>query len=156
MATLSARALAVPLAVPALLLAGRALRAWLRARAVVSTTRAPAAIGPYSQAVRAGALVFVSGQIPLDPQTGALVDGGIEAQAKRSLENLKAIVEASGCTMRDVVKCTILLADMGDFAKVNDVYASFFAEPFPARAAFAVKALPKGALIEIECVAALP
>ena len=120
-----------------------------------STSNAPAAIGPYSQAVDSGAgLVFLSGQLPLDPATGAFPEGGIQAQTRQSLRNVQAILEAAGLSLANVVKTTVFLADMGDFAAMNEVYASFFAEPFPARSAVAAKALPKGALVEIECIAA--
>ncbi|MBO7077664.1 MAG: RidA family protein [Bacteroidales bacterium] len=121
----------------------------------ISTSNAPAAIGPYSQAVDSGAgLVFLSGQLPLDPATGAFPEGGIQAQTRQSLRNVQAILEAAGLSLANVVKTTVFLADMGDFAAMNEVYASFFAEPFPARSAVAAKALPKGALVEIECIAA--
>ena len=125
---------------------------------VVSTPDAPAAVGPYSQAVstgrHSGALVYISGQIPLDPATGALVDGGIEAQAERALTNVGAILAAAGLGWADVVKTTVLLADINDFAPVNEVYARFFTgEILPARAAFGVAALPLGARVEIEAVA---
>ena len=121
----------------------------------ISTTTAPAAIGPYSQAVDSGCgLVFVSGQLPIDPATGAFPEGGVEAQTRQSLLNARAILEAVGLTLANVVKTTVFLADMGDFAAMNGVYAQFFAEPFPARSAVAVKTLPKGALVEIECIAA--
>lgn len=121
----------------------------------ISTFNAPAAIGPYSQAVDSGAgLVFLSGQLPLDPATGAFPEGGIQAQTRQSLRNVQAILEAAGLSLANVVKTTVFLADMGDFAAMNEVYASFFAEPFPARSAVAAKALPKGALVEIECIAA--
>ena len=121
----------------------------------ISTSNAPAAIGPYSQAVDSGAgLVFLSGQLPLDPATGAFPEGGIQAQTHQSLRNVQAILEAAGLSLANVVKTTVFLADMGDFAAMNEVYASFFAEPFPARSAVAAKALPKGALVEIECIAA--
>ena len=121
----------------------------------ISTVNAPAAIGPYSQAVDSGAgLVFLSGQLPLDPATGAFPEGGIQAQTRQSLRNVQAILEAAGLSLANVVKTTVFLADMGDFAAMNEVYASFFAEPFPARSAVAAKALPKGALVEIECIAA--
>ncbi|KAG8460746.1 hypothetical protein KFE25_010801 [Diacronema lutheri] len=148
-----ALALAVPVAIGVAYRVG--YRA-ARAREVVNTERAPAAIGPYSQGVKAGGLLFVSGQIPIDPATGEFSGSTIEAQAAQVMRNLRSIVEASGCSMQDVVKCTILLADIADFATVNEVYKSNFSPPYPARAAFAVKALPKGALVEIECVAALP
>ncbi len=120
---------------------------------VISTKKAPAAIGPYSQAIRVGNLVYTSGQIPIDPATGAFADGGIKEQTRQSLCNVKAILEEAGLTMGDVVKTTVFMADMGDFADMNSVYAEFFAEPFPARSAVAVKSLPKGALVEIEVVA---
>ena len=121
----------------------------------ISTSNAPAAIGPYSQAVDSGAgLVFLSGQLPLDPATGAFPEGGIQAQTRQSLRNVQAILEAAGLSLANVVKTTVFLADMGDFAAMNEVYASFFAEPFPARSAVAATALPKGALVEIECIAA--
>eukprot|EP00303_Exanthemachrysis_gayraliae_P005445 CAMPEP_0205998072 /NCGR_PEP_ID=MMETSP1464-20131121/35_1 /ASSEMBLY_ACC=CAM_ASM_001124 /TAXON_ID=119497 /ORGANISM="Exanthemachrysis gayraliae, Strain RCC1523" /LENGTH=209 /DNA_ID=CAMNT_0053371209 /DNA_START=36 /DNA_END=666 /DNA_ORIENTATION=+ len=136
------------LAVPALGLFRRALSTGIK-REVISTAKAPAAIGPYSQAVKVNNLLFVSGQIPIDPKTGEFASNEIEGQTKMVFENMKAIVEAGGGTMKDVVKCTVLLADMGDFAKVNEIYASYFTEPYPARAAFAVKTLPKGALVEM-------
>ena len=121
----------------------------------ISTSNAPAAIGPYSQAVDSGAgLVFLSGQLPIDPATGAFPEGGIEAQTRQSLRNVQAILAAAGLSMANVVKTTVFLADMGDFAAMNEVYAEFFAEPFPARSAVAVKSVPKGALVEIECIAA--
>lgn len=120
----------------------------------ISTTEAPAAIGPYSQAVDSGAgLVFVSGQLPIDPATGAFPEGDVAEQARQSLLNAQAILRAAGLDLADVVKTTVFLADMGDFAAMNAVYASFFSEPFPARSAVAVKTLPKDALVEIECIA---
>lgn len=119
----------------------------------IHTPKAPAAIGPYSQAIQACNLVFVSGQIPVDPATGEFAGNDITTQTRQSLTNVKAILEQAGYTCADVVKTTVLLADMGDFAAMNAVYAEFFSEPFPARAAFAVKSLPKGALVEIEAVA---
>lgn len=119
----------------------------------IHTPKAPAAIGPYSQAIQAGNLIFVSGQIPVDPATGEFAGNDITTQTRQSLTNVKAILEQAGYTCADVVKTTVLLADMGDFAAMNAVYAEFFSEPFPARAAFAVKSLPKGALVEIEAVA---
>jgi 2-iminobutanoate/2-iminopropanoate deaminase len=121
---------------------------------VISTTKAPAAIGPYSQAIRVGNLVYTSGQIPIDPATGNFVEGGIKEQTRQSLTNIKAILEEAGLSMADVVKTTVFMADMNDFADMNSVYAEFFAEPYPARSAVAVKTLPKGALVEIEVVAA--
>ena len=121
----------------------------------ISTSNAPAAIGPYSQAVDSGAgLVFLSGQLPLDPATGAFPEGGIQAQTRQSLRNVQAILAAAGLSLAHVVKTTVFLSDMADFAAMNEVYATFFAEPFPARSAVAAKALPKGALVEIECIAA--
>ena len=120
----------------------------------ISTQEAPAAIGPYSQAVDSGAgLVFVSGQLPIDPSTGAFPEGGVSEQTRQSLLNAQAILRAAGLELADVVKTTVFLADMGDFAAMNAVYATFFSEPFPARSAVAVKTLPKGALVEIECIA---
>ena len=120
---------------------------------VISTPKAPAAIGPYSQAIRVGNLVFTSGQIPIDPATGSFVEGGIKEQTRQSLSNVRAILEEAGLSMANVIKTTVFLADMADFAEMNAVYAEFFAEPFPARSAVAVKTLPKGALIEIEVIA---
>lgn len=119
----------------------------------ISTTKAPAAIGPYSQAIKVGGLVFVSGQLPIDPATGAFAEGGIKELTRQSLTNMKAILEEAGTSMANVVKTTVFLADMSDFAAMNEVYAEFFAAPFPARSAVAVKTLPKGALVEIECIA---
>ena len=119
----------------------------------ISTTNAPAAIGPYSQAISVGGLVFVSGQLPIDPATGAFAEGGIKDLPRQSLTNMKAILEEAGTSMANVVKTTVFLADMNDFAAMNEVYAEFFAAPFPARSAVAVKTLPKGALVEIECIA---
>ena len=120
---------------------------------VITTTKAPAAIGPYSQAVQVGNLVYTSGQIPIDPATGVFVEGGIKEQTRQSLLNVKAILEEAGLTMSDVVKTTVFMADMNDFSDMNTVYAEFFAEPYPARSAVAVKALPKAAMVEIEVVA---
>ena len=119
----------------------------------ISTTKAPAAIGPYSQAIKVGNLVYTSGQIPIDPATGSFVEGGIKEQTRQSLNNIKAILEETGLTMGNVVKTTVFMADMNDFADMNAVYAEYFAEPYPARSAVAVKTLPKGALVEIEVVA---
>ena len=120
---------------------------------VIGTTSAPSAIGPYSQAIQVGNFVYTSGQIPIDPATGAFPEGGIQAQARQSLNNIRAILEEAGLNMNDVVKTTVFLADMNDFAEVNSIYAEFFTAPYPARSAVAVKSLPKGALIEIEVVA---
>ena len=119
----------------------------------IQTPNAPAAIGPYSQAMQAGNLLFVSGQIPIDPATGAFAGEDIATQARQSLTNVKAILEAAGYTCADVGKTTVLLANMEDFATVNGIYAEFFTAPCPARACFAVKELPKGALVEIEAIA---
>ena len=119
----------------------------------ISTKKAPAAIGPYSQAIQVGNLVYTSGQIPIDPATGAFVEGGIKEQTRQSLTNVKAILEEVGLTMNNVVKTTVFMADMNDFADMNSVYAEFFTEPYPARSAVAVKTLPKGALVEIEVIA---
>lgn len=119
----------------------------------ISTTKAPAAIGPYSQAIKVGGLVFVSGQLPINPATGAFAEGGIKELTRQSLTNMKAILEEAGTSMANVVKTTVFLADMNDFSAMNEVYAEFFAAPFPARSAVAVKTLPKGALVEIECIA---
>lgn len=119
----------------------------------IHTPNAPAAIGPYSQAVQAGSLLFVSGQLPLDPATGAFAGEDIASQTRQSLTNVRSILEAAGYSCADVVKTTVLLADIADFAAMNGVYAEFFTENCPARAAFAVKDLPKGALVEIEAVA---
>ncbi len=121
---------------------------------MVSTASAPGAIGPYSQALAANGFVYVSGQLPIDPATGAFPTGGVAAQTRQSLLNMQAILAAAGLALADVVKTTVFLADMNDFAAMNEVYGEFFAAPFPARSAIAVKALPKGAQVEIECVAA--
>lgn len=121
----------------------------------IHSDKAPAAIGPYSQAISSGAgLVFVSGQLPINPATGAFPEGGVKEQTHQSLTNAAAILEAAGLSLKNVVKTTVFLADMADFAAMNEVYAQFFTAPFPARSAVAVKTLPKGALVEIECIAA--
>ena len=119
----------------------------------IHTENAPAAIGPYSQAIQAGNTVYVSGQLPIDPATGAFAGEDIAAQTRQSLTNIRSILAGAGYSMTDVVKTTVLLADIADFAAMNAVYAEFFTAPFPARAAFQVAALPKNALVEIECVA---
>ena len=119
----------------------------------INTEKAPAAIGPYSQAIHAGNLVFVSGQLPIDPITGSFAEGGIKELTRQSLTNMKHILEAEGLTMNQVVKTTVFLAEMSDFAEMNEVYAEFFSKPFPARSAVAVKTLPKNARVEIECIA---
>ena len=121
----------------------------------VSTQAAPAAIGPYSQAIRAGDFLFVSGQIPLDPATGALVDGDVRAQTRRVLENLAAVVAAGGASLDRVVKTTVYLVDMNDFPAMNEVYATFFGAPAPARATVQVGRLPKDVRVEIDAVAHL-
>ena len=120
----------------------------------IKTSNAPEAIGPYSQAIDSGAgLVFLSGQLPIDPATGAFPEGGVKEQTRQSLLNVAAILREAGLGLGSVVKTTVYLSDMGDFAAMNGVYAEFFSAPFPARSAVAVKALPKGALVEIECIA---
>ena len=125
-------------------------------RQAVSTGGAPAAIGPYSQGIAVDGFVFCSGQLGLDPATGELVPGGVEAQAERALRNLAAVLDAAGAAMGDLVKTTIFLADIGDFATVNSVYAKHVPNPPPARSTFAVGALPKGGLVEIEAIARRP
>jgi 2-iminobutanoate/2-iminopropanoate deaminase len=120
---------------------------------VVASTTAPAAIGPYSQAIRAGSFVFLSGQIPLDHATGALVQGDITAQTNRVMENLRAVLAAAGCSFADVVKTTIYLVDLAHFAAVNEAYGRFFEAPFPARATVQIAGLPRGAQVEIDAVA---
>ena len=119
----------------------------------IHTNQAPAAIGPYSQAIEANGMVFASGQIPIDPSTGNIVEGGIEQQTHQSLRNVKAVLEAAGTDLAHVVKTTVFLSSITDFANMNEVYAQYFSQPFPARSAVAVKDLPKGALVEIEVVA---
>ena len=120
----------------------------------ISTPKAPAAIGPYSQAIDSGAgFVFLSGQLPIDPATGAFPEGGVKEQTRQSILNAQAILQEAGLDLSHVVKTTVFLADMADFAAMNEVYAQFFTAPFPARSAVAVKTLPKGALVEIECIA---
>jgi reactive intermediate/imine deaminase len=124
-------------------------------KTIISTAAAPAAIGVYSQAVRVGNTIWVSGQIPLDPQTKELVTGDMEAQVRRCFENLKAIVLGSGATLDDVVKATVFLIDLAHFGLVNKVMAEYFREPYPARAAIGVASLPRGAQVEVECIVAL-
>jgi 2-iminobutanoate/2-iminopropanoate deaminase len=125
-------------------------------REVVTALDAPAAIGPYSHAVRAGGLLFISGQIPLDPSSGELVEGGPADQARRCLENLRAVCAAAGASLADAVRVTVYLTDMGAFGEVNEAYATFFETDPPARVAIGVAALPKGAQVEIDAVVALP
>lgn len=120
---------------------------------VISTTNAPAAIGPYSQAIETNGFVFCSGQLPIDPATGDVVEGGIKEQTKQSLTNVEAILKESGLSLNNIVKTTVLLADINDFAAMNEIYSSTFEAPYPARSAFAVKDLPKGVLVEIEVIA---
>jgi 2-iminobutanoate/2-iminopropanoate deaminase len=122
-------------------------------RRAVSTSAAPGAVGPYSQAITTDDLVFCSGQVGLDPATGELVAGGVEAEAERVIRNLEAVLDAAGCTLADVVKTTCFLVDINDFAKFNAVYAPFWPDPPPARSTFGVAALPRGARVEIEAIA---
>ena len=121
----------------------------------ISTANAPAALGPYSQAIQAGNLLFLSGQVPIDPATGSVVEGGIQEQARQSLTNLKAILNEAGTNMGAVVKTTVFLKNMDDFAAMNEVYAQFFQQPYPARSAVQVAKLPKDVLVEIEAIAVL-
>lgn len=118
----------------------------------ISTTNAPAAIGPYSQALRSGNMVFVSGQIPVDPETGVMAEG-IEAQAHRALTNLKNVLEAAGLSTANVIKTVVFLSDLKDFPVVNGIYEQYFSKPYPARSCVQVAGIPKGALLEIECIA---
>ncbi len=122
-------------------------------KTAISTTQAPAVIGPYSQAIEANGTIYVSGQLPINPATGEFAEGGIKELTAQSLTNIKNILAEAGLTMANVVKTSVFLADMADFAEMNEVYAQFFSAPFPARSAVAVKTLPKGARIEIECIA---
>lgn len=118
----------------------------------IQTALAPAALGPYSQAIRSGSMVFMSGQIPLNPETMALVDGGIEAQTRQVFKNLAAVATAAGCDLQHAVKITIYLTDLNDFATVNSIMAEQFQEPYPARATIQVSALPKGSMVEIDAI----
>ena len=120
---------------------------------VVSTSKAPEAIGPYSQAISANGFVFCSGQIPLDPATGDLVEGSMADQTRRCMQNLGAVLESAGTDLSNVVKVTVFLADMADYAEFNEAYAAFVGKEPPARAAFSVSGLPKGARVEVECIA---
>lgn len=122
----------------------------------IHTIQAPAAIGPYSQAIEANGMIFASGQIPIDPATGQFVEGGIQEQTRQALTNARSILQAAGTDMENVIKTTVYLSDIHNFAAMNEVYAQFFTEPFPARSAVAVKDLPKGALVEIEVLAIKP
>ena len=117
------------------------------------TDKAPAAVGPYSQAIEANGFIFASGSLPIDPATNAFVEGGVKEQTRQSLTNVCNVLASAGVDLSHVVKTTVFLSDMENFAAMNEVYAEFFKEPYPARSAFAVKALPKGALVEIECIA---
>lgn len=119
----------------------------------LNTDKAPAAIGPYSQAIRTSNIVFVSGQLPINPETGAFPEGGIQEQTRQSLLNARAILQSEGLDLANVVKTTVFLSDIADFGPMNEIYAEFFTAPFPARCAFAVRDLPKGALVEIELIA---
>ena len=119
----------------------------------ISTDKAPAAIGPYSQAIEAGGMVFASGQLPIDPATGAFVEGSVKEQTRQSLTNAQNILREAGVDLSHVVKTTVFLSDMANFGAMNEVYAEFFTQPFPARSAVAVKTLPKDALVEVECIA---
>ena len=119
----------------------------------ISTDKAPAAIGPYSQAIEAGGMVFASGQLPIDPATGAFVEGGVKEQTRQSLTNAQNILREAGVDLSHVVKTTVFLSYMANFGAMNEVYAEFFTQPFPARSAVAVKTLPKDALVEVECIA---
>ena len=121
----------------------------------IHTEKAPKAIGPYSQAIKVGNLVFASGQVPIVPATGEFVEGGIKEQTRQSLTNAKAILEEAGTSLSKVVKTTVYLSDMANFAAMNEVCAEFFTQPYPARSAVAVKTLPKNALVEVECIAEL-
>ncbi|MDD5010960.1 MAG: RidA family protein [Phycisphaerae bacterium] len=119
----------------------------------INTQNAPAAIGPYSQAIEAGELIFVAGQLGLDPKSGKLVEGGIEAETKQALENIKAVLLAAASSLAKVVKTEVYLADMNDFSKMNEIYTGYFTEPYPARATVAVKTLPKNGRVEISVIA---
>ncbi|MGA3156281.1 MAG: RidA family protein [Steroidobacteraceae bacterium] len=124
-------------------------------RTIIKTSHAPGAIGTYSQAVRVGDTVYISGQIPLDPATGQLISGDIEAEIRRVFENLKAIATAAGGSLADAVKVSVFLTDLGCFAQVNQIMAQYFSEPYPARAAVGVASLPRGARVEMECILSL-
>ena len=117
------------------------------------TDKAPAAVGPYSQAIEANGFIFASGQLPIDPSTNAFAEGGVKEQTRQSLTNARNVLAAAGVDLSHVVKTTVFLSDMDNFAAMNEVYAEFLKEPYPARSAIAVKALPKGALVEVECIA---
>ena len=122
----------------------------------IQTTKAPAAIGPYSQAVEANGFVFASGQLGINPATGEFVEGEVQAQTRQALTNARAIMNEAGLDLNNVIKTTVFLSDMANFAAMNEIYAEFFSEPYPARSAVAVKTLPKNALVEVECIAVRP
>ena len=122
----------------------------------IQTTKAPAAIGPYSQAVEANGCVFASGQLGINPATGEFVEGDVQAQTRQALTNARAIMNEAGLDLNNVIKTTVFLSDMANFAAMNEIYAEFFSEPYPARSAVAVKTLPKNALVEVECIAVRP
>ena len=122
----------------------------------IQTTKAPAAIGPYSQAVEANGFVFASGQLGINPATGEFVEGDVQAQTRQALTNARAIMNEAGLDLNNVIKTTVFLSDMANFAAMNEIYAEFFSEPYPARSAVAVKTLPKNALVEVECIAVHP
>ena len=122
----------------------------------IHTEKAPAAIGPYSQAIEANGTVYVSGQLPVDPHTGQMIEGDIKTLAHQVFKNISHILSAAGLSLDNVVKVTVMMADMNDFADMNEVYASYFSEPYPARSAYAVKTLPKNSRLEIECIAVAP
>lgn len=122
----------------------------------IQTTKAPAAIGPYSQAVEANRFVFASGQLGINPATGEFVEGDVQAQTRQALTNARAIMNEAGLDLNNVIKTTVFLSDMANFAAMNEIYAEFFSEPYPARSAVAVKTLPKNALVEVECIAVRP
>lgn len=122
----------------------------------IHTEKAPAAIGPYSQAIEANGTVYVSGQLPVDPHTGQMIEGDIKTLAHQVFKNISHILSAAGLSLDNVVKVTVMMADMNDFVDMNEVYASYFSEPYPARSAYAVKTLPKNSRLEIECIAVAP
>ena len=122
----------------------------------IATTAAPAALGPYSQAILAGGFLFASGQVPIDPATGELAGETVEAQARQVFANLKQVLAAAGCGFADVLKTTVFLTDLANFAEVNSIYAEYFVEPFPARSCVQIAALPKGSLLEVELIAKIP
>ncbi len=122
----------------------------------IQTTKAPAAIGPYSQAVEANGFVFASGQLGINPVTGEFVEGDVQAQTRQALTNARAIMNEAGLDLKNVIKTTVFLSDMANFAAMNEIYSEFFSEPYPARSAVAVKTLPKNALVEVECIAVRP